>query len=123
MVARLDERLKENPDADGWQRLVRSYRVLGKTDAARDALARGVATRGPAGRAIAGVRGIAWAARPMTRKQKRLTAIGGAGLWRWPPAAAALGQRLYFYMPSISTRRWWRPAAHPAGRPRRRRLG
>ena len=47
MVARLDERLKENPrDAEGWQRLVRSYQVLGKTDAARDALARGVAALG-----------------------------------------------------------------------------
>ena len=47
MVARLDERLKENPqDAEGWQRLVRSYQVLGKNDAARDALARGVAALG-----------------------------------------------------------------------------
>jgi cytochrome c-type biogenesis protein CcmH len=47
MVARLDARLKENPqDAEGWQRLVRSYQVLGKTDAARDALARGVAALG-----------------------------------------------------------------------------
>ena len=47
MVARLDERLKENPqDAEGWQRLVRSYQVLGKPDAARDALARGVAALG-----------------------------------------------------------------------------
>ena len=34
MVARLDEKLKENPlDPEGWQRLVRSYVVLGKTDA------------------------------------------------------------------------------------------
>ena len=47
MVARLDEKLKENPqDAEGWQRLVRSYQVLGKPDAARDALARGVAALG-----------------------------------------------------------------------------
>jgi cytochrome c-type biogenesis protein CcmH len=47
MVARLDERLKENPqDAEGWQRLVRSYQVLGKPDQARDALARGVAALG-----------------------------------------------------------------------------
>lgn len=47
MVARLDERLKENPrDADGWQRLVRSYVVLGRKDEASDALARGVAALG-----------------------------------------------------------------------------
>lgn len=42
MVASLDEKLKANPaDPDGWKRLVRSYVVLGKPDAARDALARG----------------------------------------------------------------------------------
>lgn len=47
MVAQLDARLKENPkDAQGWQRLVRSYVVLGKPDAARDALARGLAALG-----------------------------------------------------------------------------
>jgi len=47
MVARLDERLKENPrDAEGWQRLIRSYVVLGKTDEARDALSRAIAALG-----------------------------------------------------------------------------
>jgi cytochrome c-type biogenesis protein CcmH len=47
MVAKLDERLKQNPrDWEGWQRLVRSYVVLGKQDEARDALARGVAALG-----------------------------------------------------------------------------
>jgi cytochrome c-type biogenesis protein CcmH len=47
MVARLDERLKENPkDAEGWQRLVRSYVVLGRTDEARSALSRGIAALG-----------------------------------------------------------------------------
>lgn len=47
MVARLDQRLKENPkDAEGWQRLVRSYAVLGKADEARDALSRGMAALG-----------------------------------------------------------------------------
>lgn len=47
MVAQLDARLKENPkDPEGWQRLVRSYVVLGKADAARDALARGLAALG-----------------------------------------------------------------------------
>jgi cytochrome c-type biogenesis protein CcmH len=47
MVARLDERLKQNPrDAEGWQRLIRSYVVLGKTDEARDALSRGIAALG-----------------------------------------------------------------------------
>jgi len=43
MVAQLDERLRLDPaDAQGWQRLVRSYQVLGRTDDARAALARGV---------------------------------------------------------------------------------
>ena len=47
MVARLDERLKENPrDVEGWRRLIRSYVVLGKTDEARDALSRGIAALG-----------------------------------------------------------------------------
>lgn len=42
MVASLDEKLKANPDdAEGWKRLVRSYVVLDRQDAARDALARG----------------------------------------------------------------------------------
>jgi cytochrome c-type biogenesis protein CcmH len=47
MVARLDERLRENPqDPEGWQRLVRSYLVLERRDEAREALARGVAALG-----------------------------------------------------------------------------
>ncbi|MFN3547613.1 MAG: c-type cytochrome biogenesis protein CcmI [Mesorhizobium sp.] len=47
MVARLDERLRENPqDAEGWQRLVRSYLVLDRRQDARDALARGVEALG-----------------------------------------------------------------------------
>lgn len=47
MVAKLDAELRENPrNPEGWQRLVRSYLVLGKQDAARDALARGVAALG-----------------------------------------------------------------------------
>jgi cytochrome c-type biogenesis protein CcmH len=49
MVAKLDERLKQNPrDSEGWQRLVRSYVVLGRENEARDALARGVAALGEA---------------------------------------------------------------------------
>lgn len=48
MVASLDEKLRQNPDdAEGWTRLVRSYVVLGRTDAARDAVKRGVAALGP----------------------------------------------------------------------------
>lgn len=44
MVAGLDARLRDNPrDGEGWARLVRSYMVLGKADAARDALKRGLA--------------------------------------------------------------------------------
>jgi cytochrome c-type biogenesis protein CcmH len=47
MVANLDARLKENPgDQQGWERLVRSYMVLGKPDEARDALQRGKAALG-----------------------------------------------------------------------------
>ena len=47
MVARLDERLRQNPrDLEGWQRLVRSYHVLGRADEAREALKRGMAARG-----------------------------------------------------------------------------
>ncbi len=47
MVSQLDARLRENPaDLDGWQRLIRSYQVLGRQQEARDALARGVAALG-----------------------------------------------------------------------------
>jgi cytochrome c-type biogenesis protein CcmH len=47
MVARLDERLRQNPrDLEGWQRLVRSYHVLGRADSAREALKRGMAALG-----------------------------------------------------------------------------
>lgn len=47
MVAGLDEKLRQNPrDLEGWTRLVRSYHVLGRADAARDALKRGVAALG-----------------------------------------------------------------------------
>ncbi len=47
MVAGLDERLRQNPrDLEGWQRLVRSYQVLGRTADARDALGRGIAAFG-----------------------------------------------------------------------------
>ena len=43
MVASLDARLTEEPNnIDGWLRLVRSYHVMGDTDAARNALGRGV---------------------------------------------------------------------------------
>lgn len=43
MVARLDEKLRANPnDMEGWQRLVRSYVVLGDGQKAKDALDRGV---------------------------------------------------------------------------------
>jgi cytochrome c-type biogenesis protein CcmH len=69
MVARLDEKLKQNPlDAEGWQRLVRSYVVLGKTDEARDALARGVAALGAASEKAAGLKAFA-AALGLTRAE------------------------------------------------------
>jgi len=41
MVAGLDEKLRHNPaDREGWQRLIRSYVVLGRRDEALDALKR-----------------------------------------------------------------------------------
>jgi cytochrome c-type biogenesis protein CcmH len=41
MVARLAERLRETPnDAEGWLRLARAYRVMGRTTDARAALNR-----------------------------------------------------------------------------------
>lgn len=47
MVAGLDARLRSAPDdPEGWQRLVRSYVVLGRQDEARDALDRGLEAMG-----------------------------------------------------------------------------
>ena len=47
MVAGLDQRLRDNPDdPEGWQRLVQSYLVLDRREAAADALARGVEAMG-----------------------------------------------------------------------------
>lgn len=47
MVARLEARLKENPnDADGWRMLARSYEVLGQADKAKDARAKADALSG-----------------------------------------------------------------------------
>lgn len=44
MVQRLDETLRKNGDnLDGWKRLVRSYMILDRRDAALDALKRGAA--------------------------------------------------------------------------------
>lgn len=58
MVAGLDRRLREQPDdAEGWQRLVRSYVVLRKPDEAADALARGIGALD--GEAAAGLRQFA----------------------------------------------------------------
>ncbi|MBV2142659.1 c-type cytochrome biogenesis protein CcmI [Falsochrobactrum sp. TDYN1] len=43
MVQRLDARLRENSaDVDGWKRLVRSYMILNRRDAALDGLKRGL---------------------------------------------------------------------------------
>ncbi|MCO5063104.1 MAG: c-type cytochrome biogenesis protein CcmI [Rhizobiaceae bacterium] len=48
MVSGLDQKLRENPnDIPGWQRLIRSYLVLGKQDEAADALSRAVEALGP----------------------------------------------------------------------------
>lgn len=43
MVERLDARLRENgADLDGWKRLLRSYMIINRRDAANDALKRGL---------------------------------------------------------------------------------
>ena len=56
MVASLDAKLRADPaDADGWQRLIRAYVVLGKTEEAREALARAVAGLGSDAAAVQGV--------------------------------------------------------------------
>ncbi|KFB10636.1 Cytochrome c-type biogenesis protein [Nitratireductor basaltis] len=48
MVSGLDQRLRENPeDPEGWQRLLRSLSVLGRKEAAQDALDRAIAALGP----------------------------------------------------------------------------
>jgi cytochrome c-type biogenesis protein CcmH len=48
MVASLDRKLRENPnDVEGWQRLIRSYLVLGKETEAADALSRAAKALGP----------------------------------------------------------------------------
>jgi cytochrome c-type biogenesis protein CcmH len=54
MVEQLDQRLRDNPDDPaGWQRLIRSYVVLGRTDEARAALERGLGALGAGdGRAL-----------------------------------------------------------------------
>lgn len=60
MVAGLDERLRGNPaDVDGWQRLIRSYVVLGRAEAARAALGRAVAGLGDDAEAVRGVTAFA----------------------------------------------------------------
>jgi cytochrome c-type biogenesis protein CcmH len=47
MVANLDQKLRRNPaDPEGWRRLVRSYKVLGKDKEAQDAVQRGVVALG-----------------------------------------------------------------------------
>ncbi|HVW55379.1 MAG TPA: c-type cytochrome biogenesis protein CcmI [Rhizobiaceae bacterium] len=47
MVANLDQKLRKNPaDPEGWRRLVRSYKVLGKDKEAQDAVQRGVTALG-----------------------------------------------------------------------------
>lgn len=48
MVAGLDEKLRQNPaDPAGWARLIRSHIVLGRPEAAKEALGRGIAALGP----------------------------------------------------------------------------
>ena len=65
MVAGLDEKLRQNPrDLEGWMRLIRSYLVLGKADAARDALHRGVAALGAGQRGGQGAGSLRRLARP-----------------------------------------------------------
>ena len=91
MVAGLDEKLRQNPrDPEGWTRLVRSYLVLGKTEAARDAARarrQGIGRRQrrckTTGRFCRVARSCGRRSSGMTRKQKRLSVIAG-GLVSWP---------------------------------------
>jgi cytochrome c-type biogenesis protein CcmH len=65
MVEGLDQRLRQNPaDPDGWVRLIRSRKVMGCPDLARDALSRAM---------------VAFAGDPTT-KQKIAAAAGGLGI-------------------------------------------
>lgn len=60
MVEGLDRRLRENPDdAEGWQRLVRSYVVLDRAEDAADALKRGIEALGTASVAAAELQAFA----------------------------------------------------------------
>lgn len=60
MVAQLDARLRDNPaDRQGWQRLVQSYQVLGRTADAQAALARGIEGLGEGTPAADELRGFA----------------------------------------------------------------
>jgi len=60
MVASLDAKLKDNPrDSQGWERLIRSYMVLGRADAARDALSRGMSALGNTTREAAALQSFA----------------------------------------------------------------
>ena len=70
MVEGLDRRLRENPqDPEGWQRLVRSYVVLERAEAAADALARGMAALGQESQAAAELQGFA-ASLGVTEKER-----------------------------------------------------
>ena len=83
MVAGLDERLRANPrDLEGWIRLVRSYHVLGRPDAARAAVKRASQALGEGSDEAKRIANFAARAgrerNRMTRKQKRLSVIAGA---------------------------------------------
>lgn len=71
MVAGLDQRLRENPaDPEGWRRLVHSFAVLGRTEEAADALARGLEALGRDSDAGAGLLAFA-AARGVELKEQK----------------------------------------------------
>ncbi|MCC5778158.1 c-type cytochrome biogenesis protein CcmI [Nitratireductor sp. B36] len=60
MVKGLDEKLRENPsDLEGWRRLIRSYVVLQRPEAAKEALARAVAAFGDKASESAELKGFA----------------------------------------------------------------
>jgi cytochrome c-type biogenesis protein CcmH len=60
MVATLDAKLRDNPrDPEGWQKLVRSYAVLGRQDEAREALRRGMSALGETTRDAAALQDFA----------------------------------------------------------------
>jgi cytochrome c-type biogenesis protein CcmH len=94
MVAGLADRLKNEPDdIPGWQRLARSYRVLGEAEKARDAYGHIAKQQPNNAKALADYAGA------IARTLPKNAAI--------PPALAALGDRILGLNPSHTGALWF----------------